>query len=127
MNYYLDEATNEVYGYDDEQVEQGYVKSGLVPITEEQVHEINAKKAEEYKNSDEYKEMMRGYQAQEKKDLMSHVDSEIDNLEFEIEDDIAEDWAEDYLKDLKRYKSKLRRVDTDIVPCEFPEFPKEPS
>lgn len=30
MNYYRDPATSEVYAYDDQQVEEGYVKEGLV-------------------------------------------------------------------------------------------------
>ncbi len=37
MNYYKDPVTSEVYAYDDQQVEEGYVKEGLVPMTPEEV------------------------------------------------------------------------------------------
>lgn len=34
MNYYLETDTSQVYAYDDQQVEEGWVKEGLAPITE---------------------------------------------------------------------------------------------
>ena len=37
MNYYKDKETGEVFAYDDEQVEQGVVKEGLVKMTASQV------------------------------------------------------------------------------------------
>lgn len=40
MNYYLDNTANEVYAYDDQQVEEGLVKEGLEPITEEEAMAI---------------------------------------------------------------------------------------
>lgn len=40
MNYYLETDTNQVYAYDDQQVEEGWVKEGLVPITEEEAMAI---------------------------------------------------------------------------------------
>ena len=39
MNYYKDSITGEVYAYDDEQVEEGWVKEGLVFMTPEEVEE----------------------------------------------------------------------------------------
>ena len=41
MNYYKDKETGEVFAYDDEQVEQGVVKEGLVKMTpvEVKVHQ----------------------------------------------------------------------------------------
>ena len=37
MNYYKDTTTGTVYAYDDEQVADGIVKEGLVPMTPEEV------------------------------------------------------------------------------------------
>lgn len=37
MNYYIDPNTGEVYAYDEQQVADGYVKDGLVPMTQEEI------------------------------------------------------------------------------------------
>lgn len=37
MQYYKDENTNEVYAYDQEQIDGGWVKEGLVAMTDEEV------------------------------------------------------------------------------------------
>ncbi len=39
MNYYKDTNTGEVYAYDDQQVEEGYVKEGLVAMIPAEVEE----------------------------------------------------------------------------------------
>ena len=37
MTYFKDKNTNEVYDYDQEQIDGGWVKEGLVPMTDEEV------------------------------------------------------------------------------------------
>lgn len=37
MNYFKDKNTGEVYAYDQEQIDGGWVKEGLVPMTDEEV------------------------------------------------------------------------------------------
>ena len=37
MSYYKDTTTGDVYAYDDQQIEDGWVKEGLVPMTPEEV------------------------------------------------------------------------------------------
>ena len=37
MNYFKDKNTNEVYAYDQEQIDGGWVKEGLVAMTKEEV------------------------------------------------------------------------------------------
>lgn len=37
MNYFIDKNTNEVYAYDQEQIDGGWVKEGLVAMTDEEV------------------------------------------------------------------------------------------
>lgn len=39
MKYFKDENTGEVYAYDQEQIDGGWVKEGLVPMTVEEVRE----------------------------------------------------------------------------------------
>lgn len=51
---YFKNKNNEVFAYDDEQVEQGYGKD-LTPITEEEKDEINKAKEDEYRATTEYK------------------------------------------------------------------------
>lgn len=38
MKYFKDIKTNEVYAYDQEQIDGGWVKDGLVPMTDKEVH-----------------------------------------------------------------------------------------
>ena len=38
MKYFKDEKTNEVYAYDQEQIDGGWVKEGLMPMTDDEVH-----------------------------------------------------------------------------------------
>lgn len=37
MNYFKDKNTNEVYAYDQEQIDDGWVKEGLVQMTDDEV------------------------------------------------------------------------------------------
>lgn len=39
MNYYREPSTGLVYAYDDEQVAEGLVKEGLVPMTEQEIYD----------------------------------------------------------------------------------------
>lgn len=38
MKYFKDKKTKEVYAYDQEQIDGGWVKDGLVPMTDKEVH-----------------------------------------------------------------------------------------
>lgn len=94
-------------------------------VDDEEVAEILRKKQEEYEKTDEYQALLREQQKMQKAQLLSEVKEEIEILNDAIDFDEAEEGDEDYLVVLKKYRVQLNKVDTDIVPCEFPAKPEK--
>ncbi|EKL3976894.1 tail fiber assembly protein [Morganella morganii] len=108
MNYYKDE-NNGVWGYDDDQVARGFVREGLVKITEKEADELLVPPPPTKDQSIEQAEV-------KKQRLMS--DATVEMAPLQDADDIGEATDEELsrLKAWKKYRVTLSRIDTSTAP-----------
>lgn len=108
MNYYKDE-NNGVWGYDDDQVAGGFVRNGLVKITEKEADKLIAPPPPT-------KEQLIEQAEAKKQRLMAEATVEMAPLQDA--DDIGEATDEELsqLKAWKKYRVTLNRVDTSLAP-----------
>ncbi|MEM8140721.1 tail fiber assembly protein [Morganella morganii] len=108
MNYYKDK-NNVVWGYDDDQVSGGFVRDGLVKITEKEADKLLAPPPPTKEQSIE--------QAEAKKQrLLSEATEAIAPLQDAVDLDMATPEEESALKEWKKYRVLLNRVDTSLAP-----------
>ncbi|HED3888731.1 TPA: tail fiber assembly protein [Morganella morganii] len=117
MHYYKDE-NNVVWGYDDDQVEGGFVHKGLVKITEKEADKLRIPPPPTQEQLIE--------QAEAKKQrLMSEATVIISPLEDAVDFGIATQEEEAALKEWKKYRIMLSRVDTTLAPdIDWPQKPQ---
>lgn len=117
MNYYKDETTNEVYAYDDDQVNDGCVLPHLVAMTDEEIKDHLAPKVN--------KEQEVENALYKKKYLMSEVSIDIDTLSDAVEFGDATKDEESLLVKLRKYRIELSRVNELMAPdIEWPVKPE---
>ena len=112
MKYFKDKNTGEVYAYDQEQIDGGWVKDGLLPMTDEEVElHINPPKTEEQLQAEaEHKASV----------LRAQADKELAPLHDAIDLGIETDEEAARAKELKLFRVMLNRWS---YPDELPEYP----
>ncbi|MEM7982116.1 tail fiber assembly protein [Morganella morganii] len=108
MHYYRD-GNGVVWGYDDDQVSGGFVREGLVKITEKEADKLIAPPPPT-------KEQLIEQAEAKKQRLMAEATVEMAPLQDA--DDIGEATDEELsqLKAWKKYRVTLNRVDTSLAP-----------
>ena len=112
MKYFKDKKTGEVYAYDQEQIDGGWVKEGLAPMTDEEVHaHLNPPKTDEQLKSE----------AESLATSLRHkADAELIPLQDAIDLDMATDDELARAKELKKFRVLLSRWS---YPDDMPEYP----
>lgn len=108
MHYYKDE-NNAVWGYDDDQVSGGFVRKGLVKITEKEADKLRIPPPPSQEQLTELAEA-------KKQRLMSEATAVIAPLEDAVDFDMATTEEEVALKEWKKYRILLSRVDISTAP-----------
>ncbi|ENZ0271287.1 tail fiber assembly protein [Morganella morganii] len=108
MNYYRDENSG-VWGYDDDQVSGGFVREGLVKISEKEADKLLAPPAPT-------KEQLIEQAEAKKQRLMAEATTVIAPLEDAVDFGIATSEEAAALKEWKRYRILLSRIDTSTAP-----------
>ena len=113
MKYFKDKNTNEVYAYDQEQIDGGWVKEGLTAMTDEEVYtHLNPVKTREQLNAEDEFEVVQ---------LRIKVDKDITPLQDADELGIATKEELNKLKELKTFRVLLNRWE---YPKEIPKYPE---
>ena len=117
MHYYKDE-NNGVWGYDDEQVSGGFVREGLVRITETEADKLLAPPPPT-------KEQLTEQAESKKQHLIAEATAVIAPLEDAVDFGIATREEETSLNEWKKYRILLSRIDTSAAPdIIWPEKPE---
>lgn len=108
MHYYKDENCS-VWGYDDDQVSGGFVREGLIKITEKEADKLRMPPPPTQEQLTE--------QAEAKKQrLMAESTTIIAPLEDAVDFGMATPEEATDLKEWKKYRILLSRVDTSTAP-----------
>lgn len=108
MYYYKDE-NNRVFAYDDGQVTDGFVRDGLVKITEKEADKLRMPPPPTQEQLTELAEA-------KKQRLMSEATAVIAPLQDAVDLGMATPEEETALKEWKKYRILLSRVDTSTAP-----------
>lgn len=136
MIHFTNKKTGEVFGYqsNDEAKKYNSDYKNLVQMSDEQLSgyknkplggkwTINGWVIDDELLKHEQEQIIE-QQKSKKETLLSDSVKEISLLQDAIDLDMAEDGDEEKLKAWKKYRVLLNRVDTSIIPCEFPAKPE---